>query len=142
MTEFFNVSFYMIHRYVMAFLPEFQQQDSKEAFVFNHPIPPFDKKEWQNKLSSAERWKVYQDSFEVSNTMVDKASDYLLELDNLVFSESFATEGGLSLDDIDLWSRLRSVTLCRGIRWPQKLRNYMDNLSKEGDVQLYDIMAI
>lgn len=50
-------------------------------------------------------------------------------------------QGGLSYDDIDLWSRLRSLTLVKGIVFPKKLGAYMDNLSKLGDVPLYYNMA-
>jgi glutaredoxin 2 len=60
----------------------------------------------------------------------------------MVFSEHHCSEGGVSMDDVDLWSRLRSVTIIDGVIWPEKLRNYMDNLSALGDVPLYDAMAL
>ena len=28
-------------------LPEFMQQDGKDAFVKNHQLPPYEKKEWK-----------------------------------------------------------------------------------------------
>merc|ERR1711869_78943 len=43
--------------------------------------------------------------------LVPELNAALAELEGLIYSEDFCTEGGLSLDDIDLWSRLRSVTL-------------------------------
>jgi glutaredoxin 2 len=46
------------------------------------------------------------------------------------------------MDDIDLWSRLRSITIVKGVLWPAKLRNYMDNFSAMGDIPLYDEMAL
>lgn len=129
-------------RYMKTVLPEFQQQDGKEAFVFNHAIPPYEAKVWKESLSRDERWKAYEDAFEKSLALKDQVSDNLKELDELIYSEHYCTEGGLSIDDIDLWARLRSVTLIDGIRWPNKLRKYMDNLSKDGDVPLYDSIAL
>ena len=61
------------------------------------------------------------------------------------WSEMFSNVGldsFFTLDDIDIFSRLRSLTLIKGIKWPDKLGNYMKNLSKQGDIPLYDCMAI
>ena len=62
--------------------------------------------------------------------------------DDKVYSDFFCTEGGLSMDDIDLWARLRSITIIKGVQWPKRLRSYMDNLSELGDVPMYDEMAM
>lgn len=123
------------------FFLEFQQQDGKDAFVKNHPIPPYSKDEWKSSLSMEEKWSKYVDSYSAGLHTIKDSSNLLKELDALLFSTEFCTEGGLSLDDIDLWSRLRSLTLVKGIEWPQKLRSYMDYLSLVGDVPLYDSMA-
>ena len=66
----------------------------------------------------------------------------LVELDDMLYCEHYCSEGGFSLDDIDLWARLRSVTIIKDVVWPSKLRAYMDNLSALGDVPLYDEMAL
>ena len=58
-----------------------------------------------------------------------------------MYSTEYCTEGGLSYDDIDLWARLRSLTIIKGLKWPEKLRGYMDTLSEKGDCPLYDVMA-
>ena len=129
-------------RYMLSVLPEFQQQDSKDIFVSNHPVPPFEKKEWKESFTSEQRWKLYHNAYQQSFTLIDKTNKSLEDLDKFVYCEDYATEGGLSLDDVDLWARLRSVTLCKGIQWPKKLRNYMDNLSKQSDVPLYDSIAL
>jgi glutaredoxin 2 len=47
----------------------------------------------------------------------------------------------MSIDDIDLFSRLRSQTIIKGVVWPEKLRKYMDYYSVAGDVPLYDSVA-
>jgi len=127
-------------RYMMTPLPEFSTQDGKDAFVRNHPIGDIQKKVWQETIPREEQWKKYIDSYKESLTRLDEASKYLSELENLLYSVDYCTEGGLSYDDIDLWSRLRSLTLVKGLVWPQKVLAYMNNLSLRGDVPLYTTM--
>lgn len=128
-------------RYMMAFLPEFASNDAKEAFVFNHPVPPYEKPEWKEELTSDIRWSKYEAAYQDSLGLVGEVNEALTKLEPLIFCEDYCTEGGLSYDDIDLWARLRSLTILKGIVWPEKLRKYMDNLSAKGDVPLYDCMA-
>ena len=66
----------------------------------------------------------------------------LLKLEPLICCKDYCTEGGFSYDDIDLWSRLRSMTIVKGVQIPPGVRAYLDNLSELGDVPLYDCMAI
>ena len=72
------------------------------------------------------------------------ARERLLEesIDVMKFLLGLMIVNGFSLDDIDLWARLRSITIIQGVTWPTKLRRYMDNLSALGDVPLYDEMAL
>eukprot|EP01041_Mallomonas_annulata_P013267 gene13267-28095_t len=128
-------------RYMMTILPEFMQKEGKEAFVKKHPVPPFEKSEWAS-LTQTERWQQYTSSYEASLGLLEETNDALTDLDKLVYSDEYCTEGGLSLDDIDLWSRLRSLTIVKGLVWPTKLRSYMDKLAELGDVPLYDSMAL
>lgn len=74
--------------------------------------------------------------------MIEELNAKLVQLDDIIYSEKFCTEGGLSLDDIDLWARLRSITIIKGVVWPDGLRKYMDNLSEFGDISLYDELAM
>jgi glutaredoxin 2 len=123
-----------------SILPEFQQKDGKDAFVKNHPVPPYEKPDWK-AMTYEDRWAKYNSACESSFNLIDDTNKALIELDKLIYSPEYCTEGGLSYDDIDLWSRLRSVTIVKGVQWPLKLRSYMDNLAVQGDVPLYDSMA-
>ena len=73
--------------------------------------------------------------------LVPELNAALAELEGLIYSEDFCTEGGLSLDDIDLWSRLRSVTLVKGAQFGPKTTAYLKNLEAKGDVPLYFSLA-
>jgi len=134
-------------RYVATgLLPEFQQIDGRHAFIKNHQIPPYEKKEWKaedSALSMEDKLKIYAEAM-ASDPMplVEDLNAKLVELDDKIFCEDYCTEGGLSMDDVDLWSRLRSITIVKDVIWPSKLRAYMDNLSVLSDVPLYDAMAI
>lgn len=129
-------------RYMMVPLPEFNQLDAREAFVRNHPLPSFEKATWKENLTSQQRWSEYVKSYEQSLTMIDGLNEALKDLDKLIYSENHCSEGGLGLDDIDLWSRLRSMTLTKGLVWPEKLGKYMNNLAQQGDMPLYFTMQV
>ena len=45
---------------LQAMLPEFMQNDSREYFVFGHPVPPFEKSEWKAEdFGHLRRWRHY-----------------------------------------------------------------------------------
>lgn len=131
-------------RYVATgLLPEFQQLDSRHAFIANHPLPPYDKDEWKSMKDLSEKLTIYADAMANDPTcMIEELNAKLVALDDIVYCDTYCTEGGLSLDDIDLWARLRSISIVQDVEWPDGLRRYMDNLSELGDVPLYDGLAI
>jgi glutaredoxin 2 len=133
-------------RYVATgLLPEFQQLDSRHAFIKNHQLPPYDKAEWKGEggMSMSEKLKLYADAMANDPALLlEELSAKLVEMDDILYSDRHCSEGGLSLDDVDLWSRLRSITIVKGVKWPKKLRSYMDYMSELGDVPLYDEMAM
>jgi len=138
-------------RYVATgLLPEFQQLDGRHAFIKNHQLPPYEKPEWKGDgtdenpgIDMDEKLKLYAEAMAKDPApLLEDLNAKLIELDDMVYSEHHCSEGGISMDDIDLWARLRSITIIKGVQWPEKLRTYMDNLSTLGDVPLYDQMAL
>mmetsp|Transcript_39184 Transcript_39184/g.85965 ORF Transcript_39184/g.85965 Transcript_39184/m.85965 type:complete len:309 (-) Transcript_39184:164-1090(-) len=138
-------------RYVATgLLPEFQQLDGRHAFIKNHQLPPYEKPEWKGDgtdenpgMPMDEKLKLYAEAMAKDPApLLEDLNSKLIELDDLVYSENYCSEGGLSMDDVDLWARLRSITIIKDVEWPTKLRAYMDNLSALGDVPLYDEMAL
>ena len=132
-------------RYVATgLLPEFQQLDARHAFIKNHQLPPYDKPEWkEGDMTMEEKLKIYADAMASDPApLVEELSAKLVELDDIVYSEHYCTEGGFSLDDVDLWARLRSITIIKGVKWPEGLRSYMDNISELADIPLYDELAM
>jgi len=138
-------------RYVATgLLPEFQQIEGRHAFIKNHQLPPYEKKEWKGDgtdetpgIDMEDKLKLYAEAMAKDPaTLLEDLNAKLIELNDIVVSEHYCSEGGISMDDIDLWARLRSITIIKGVIWPDKLRHYMDNLSALGDVPLYDEMAL
>jgi len=138
-------------RYVATgLLPEFQQLDGRHGFIKKHQLPPYEKPEWQGDgteenpgIPMDEKLNLYAEAMAKDPApLLEDLNAKLIELDDIVFSEHYCSEGGVSMDDVDLWSRLRSITIVKGVQWPSKLRAYMDNFSALGDVPLYDEMAL
>jgi glutaredoxin 2 len=119
---------------------EFAHFSSRNAFIRNHPLAPLTAPAWL-ELSDAERWEVYDCTYSDSLSQIRRSGEALRELEKLLYCEEYCTEGGLSYDDIDLWSRLRGVTLVKGLEIPPKVGAYLDNLSVRGDVPLLYSMA-
>jgi len=65
----------------------------------------------------------------------------LKELEPLIHSAEACAEGGLSYDDIDLFARLRSVTIVKGLTLPAKVKAYMEHFSHAADIPLYTGLA-
>jgi len=132
-------------RYVMVPLPEFMQKDGRDAFVANHQLPPYEKSEWKGNpdMSLEEKYAKYEKAYTESASLITELNERLKELEPLIHSESACTPDiGVSYDDIDLWSRLRSLTLIKGVELPPKVRAYLDYFEANGDVPLYDVMAV
>jgi glutaredoxin 2 len=132
-------------RYVQTgLLPEFQMRDARQAFVRNHPLPPYEKADWKSNMTWEQQARLYQEYMQQDATArCAELNAKLVELNDLVYSEYYCSNvGGISYDDVDLWSRLRSITIIKNVEWPAKLRRYMDNLSELVDVPLYDAMAL
>lgn len=132
-------------RYVATgLMPEFQQLDGRHAFIKNHQLPPFEKKEWkEGDMTMEQKLSLYAEAMANDPApLLEELNRKLVELDDIVFCSDYCSEGGLSLDDVDLFSRLRSITIIKGVEWPKKLRTYMDTMSALADVPMYDEMAL
>jgi len=132
-------------RYVATgLIPEFQQLDGRHAFVKNHPLVGYTKDEWKNgDMPLEEKLKLYAEAMARDPASdIEEVNRKLVELDDMVYSDQHCSPGGVSLDDIDLFARLRSITIIKDVDWPTKLRTYMDNMSELADIPLYDAMAL
>jgi glutaredoxin 2 len=132
-------------RYVATgLLPEFATLDGRHAFIKNHEMVGYGKDEWKKgDMALADKIRIYDEALAKDPASdIEELNRKLIELDDILFSEYHCSSGGLSMDDIDLFARLRSITIIKNVTWPKKLRNYMDYLSGLTDIALYDAMAM
>ena len=94
-------------------------------------------------MSLDTKYEKYAEAFAESASLLTEANAKVAELEGLIYSPESCTEGiGFSYDDVDLWARLRSLTVIKGLAIPPKVRAYLDHFEKVGDVPLYDVMAV
>ena len=132
-------------RYVATgLIPEFQQLDGRHAFIKNHQLVGYTKDEWKKgDMPLEDKLKLYAEAMAKDPASdIEEVNRKLVELDDMIYSVNHCSPGGVSLDDIDLFARLRSITIIRDVDWPTKLRTYMDNMSELADIPLYDAMAL
>ena len=72
--------------------------------------------------------------------LIKKITNDLRDLDKLIVKPN-AVNGELSLDDINLFPLLRSLTLISGISWPSRVADYRDNMAKQTQVNLLSSVA-
>lgn len=132
-------------RYVKMMLPEFMKKAGRDAFVSNHQMPPYEKKDWKGNpdFPLSRKYEKYEEALRETPYLLSEFNAKLRELEPLIHSAEACTAGiGFSYDDIDLWARLRSLTVIKGVVLPPKVRAYLDHFEKVGDVPLYDGMAV
>jgi len=113
-------------RDAMALYPEFSTKAARATWVKNH------------QLSGT----TFEEALASSQPLLEELNQKLPELSDMLFSESFVNEGGYSYDDITLFPSLRRLTLIKDVKWPAKLRQYVDNMAEACDVPLLDAMAL
>ena len=76
-----------------------------------------------------------------SSQYIAQLEKALIELSALFYSETSVNET-LSYDDIDLFGRLRGITLIKDLNIPEKLRNYINYFSEKSGIPTYDNIAL
>jgi len=106
-------------------------------------IPPIEKDAWKKgEMSMESKWEMYEAELGKVGEHLPTLNEALKELEGMIHCPECCTEGGFSYDDVDLWSRLRSLTLIKGAEFPPGVMAYLINLEKKGDVPLYFGMQV
>lgn len=114
-------------RYARGPFPEFAFEDGRQAYVRNHPL--------ENPSS-------YEENFAMSDALVKDVQDAMVELEGMIFSKEFCTEGGISYDDILLFAKLRSLTIVKGLVFPKAIREYVEYQAAIADIPLLHYCAM
>ncbi|KAI0566403.1 Glutaredoxin 2 [Gracilaria domingensis] len=114
-------------RFARAPLPEVVFSDARESFISKYPLENPDGCE-ANMVNSAE--------------YIAKIQDRIEELADMIYSPYYCSPGGMSLDDIILFPRLRNMTIMKGLKLPPKIQDYVEYHAKVADVPLYYYCAM
>lgn len=113
-------------RILKAQFPEHASRDARADFVRRHPM---------------EEPAGYEENFRLSAKYIAELQPRMQELDDLIFSVEFCTKGGLSFDDIELFPRLRALTLIKDLVMPEKMQAYITHHSNLSDLAVYHVFA-
>jgi glutaredoxin 2 len=84
----------------------------------------------------------FQDHLNKTQEYIAALEPLLDALDKLLYSVKYASADHLTEDDIILFPRLRSLSIVKGINFPNKVITYMQNMSKASNVNLNLDIAI
>lgn len=79
----------------------------------------------------------YAENLAQTPDLLVELNDAVKKLDDLIFSEDSISEGGISYDDIELWPRLRALTMIKGVELPPKLKAYIEGMAEKTDIPLF-----
>jgi len=131
-------------RYVMTgLLPEFAFESARDFFIKGHQMPGYEKADWKSDAYTMEFRKAeYQKAYAETATHLINANAALMELEPMIHAPEHCSPHGLSYDDIDLFARLRSITIVKGLIIPPKVQAYLDYFEKTADIPLWYAMAL
>jgi glutaredoxin 2 len=104
---------------------EFAQQESRDYF----------------RAKKEKSMGSFEEALKRSPQLVQEANRFLEQLATMFYSDHSVNKA-LGYDDIDLFGRLRCLTLVKGITWPSNVRAFVDHLAEAGDISLLDNMAM
>lgn len=85
-------------------------------------------------VGSFEELKLHSEGY------IKNINDDLRKLDKLIVKPN-AVNGELSLDDINLFPVLRSLSLIAGVEYPSRVADYRDNMAKQTQINLLSSIA-
>ncbi|MDV5170749.1 glutaredoxin 2 [Photobacterium rosenbergii] len=112
-------------RWMKVDLPEFRCQEAKA---------------WFSKNKTAMIEQDFDDAF-------SKSEEYLIELnatfDKLTWLQLPSERNNvLSYDDVNLFPSLRNLTVVKGVKFPARIRQYIDQVAALTSISLYDDIAV
>lgn len=114
-------------RVVKLPVPEFVFADAREAFIRNHALP--EPSDYEENIADSER-------------LLTEVQPHVQELSDMIFCDEYCSEGGLSFDDVDLFPKLRTLTVAKDLKLTPKISGYLQHHSKLSQVGTYEQFAI
>lgn len=119
------VPYLLYPRWLKVDLPEFQVEEAKTWF-YNKKTP---------MLSVS-----FEQAFDDSSHYIELANKALQTLEWVTLPSERSNQ--LSYDDIHLFPMLRNLTVVKGLQYPTRVRQYIDEVAALTSVPLYDDVAV
>ncbi|MFT8972899.1 MAG: glutaredoxin 2 [Zymomonas mobilis] len=124
MHSFSGIYSLLYPRAVMAPLPEFATQAARRYFI----------RRKEGEVGS------FDQCIKETPRLIQRYEDSLEQLEPLIQSPE-AVNGQLSTDDIHLFAQLRSLSLVKGVRYPDKVDRYRHQMADMTGIFLFDAIA-
>jgi len=116
------------------------RQDLKRPRIIKMPI-----KDWESSEDiryAKEKYEKkgfnYSDAVARTESLIVKMNEFLEKFsDKLLYDTYSVNEFGFGMDDIIVLPHLRTLTCVKGLKWPAKLRSYLENSFKDVQADLY-----
>ena len=113
-------------RWVQAPLKEFKSQSAKNYF----------KKKKENYIGP------FEDCLKQTNSLVKQMSKQLQILESFFKTKQKFFQGSLSIDDFHLFAFLRSLTIVKGLPFPERVKYYSEYIAEKTNVPLHHSIAL
>jgi glutaredoxin 2 len=85
----------------------------------------------------------FKGHLESSERLIELANQHLVKLDFILNnSQNLNIVGKISSIDVDLFATIRSLSIVKGIKYPENVEKYRKKLSKISNIPLHDNLAI
>lgn len=85
----------------------------------------------------------FAENLENSDNLIKKANQDLLKLDKILKSHFFPNEDNqISIDDVNLFASLRSLSIVKGLEYPENVQRYRQEIASLCKINLHDDIAI
>lgn len=116
----------LVHpRWMMIDLPEFQLPEAKA---------------WYTKNKSAMIGMSFEQAYANTTDFLEPMNVLLSKLNWLRLPSERSNQ--LSYDDLNLYPTLRNLTVVKGIQFPERVRQYLDEITALTTIPLYDEVAV
>ena len=84
----------------------------------------------------------FEDCWDRTKTLIEEMEGELKDLESFFEKKQIFFSSVLSLNDFHLFAFLRSLSIVKGLFFPEKVRYYSENISKKANIPLHHSMAL
>lgn len=114
-------------RFPLVRFPEYACPEARHYFINSHTL----------KEPAS-----FEDNLKDSPRYISQMNAALQQLAPMIYCKEYCSEGGLSSDDIVLFSYLQGLTIVKRLKFPSVVRDYLEHHSKMTEIPLFDDVAL